>query len=355
MLTCAGVSRQYTCRISQGYSAPFFLDTNPKMEVSEEHIRHIMLYEFKKGNNATAATKNIRDVYGEEALNTRKCQRWFQKFRSGDYSLTDEARSGRPIEFDDELLVATLDEDPAVTVEELAQKLNSTHSTVHRHLRRLGKVSKLGKWVPHVLSPDNLRDRVNICASLHSRERQAPFLNRLITGDEKWVLYHNVQRRRQWVSAGEPAIPQARRGLHPRKVLLCIWWDILGVVYFELLQPNQTITAEVYCRQLQSLSAALQEKRPSLANRKGVVFHQDNARPHTARITCAKIEELGWEKIPHPPYSPDLAPSDYHLFRSLQNYLSREELKVWRLSKLTYPHFLLQSQRNFINMELKCL
>jgi len=87
--------------------------------------------------------------------------------------------------------VATLDENPAVTVEELAQKLNSTHSTVHRHLRRLGKVSKLGKWVPHVLSPDDLRDRVNICSSLHSRALQAPFLNRLITGDEKWVLYHS--------------------------------------------------------------------------------------------------------------------------------------------------------------------
>ena len=147
MLTCAGVSRQYTCRFSRGNSAPFFLDTKDKMEVSEEHIRHIMLYEFKKGNNATAATaatKNIRDLYGEEALNTRKCQRWLQKFRSGDYSLTDEARSGRPIEFDDELLVATLDEDPAVTVEELAQKLNSTHSTVHRHLRWLGKTWKVG-------------------------------------------------------------------------------------------------------------------------------------------------------------------------------------------------------------------
>ena len=52
------------------------------------------------------------------------------------------------------------------------------------------------------------------------------------------------------------------------------------------------------------------------------MFHQDNARPHTARITSQRVEELNVrEKIPHPSYSPDLAPSDYHLFRRLQNHL----------------------------------
>ncbi|GFW45188.1 histone-lysine N-methyltransferase SETMAR [Trichonephila clavipes] len=67
--------------------------------------------------------------------------------------------------------------------------------------------------------------------------------------------------------------------------------------------------------------------------RKGVVFHQDNARPHTSLVSRQKLLQLEWDTMPHPPYSPDLAPSNYYLFRSLQNFLdgktftSNEEVK----------------------------
>lgn len=50
----------------------------------------------------------------------------------------------------------------------------------------------------------------------------------------------------------------------------------------------------------------------------GVVFHH-NARLHASLVTRQKLLRLGWDLLP---YSPDLAPSDYHLFRSLQNSLN---------------------------------
>uniref|UniRef100_A0A4W6C880 Histone-lysine N-methyltransferase SETMAR n=1 Tax=Lates calcarifer TaxID=8187 RepID=A0A4W6C880_LATCA len=53
---------------------------------------------------------------------------------------------------------------------------------------------------------------------------------------------------------------------------------------------------------------------------KGVILHHDNARPHTAAQTVQTINELGWELFPHPPYSPDLAPSDFHLFGPLKAF-----------------------------------
>jgi histone-lysine N-methyltransferase SETMAR len=87
---------------------------------------------------------------------------------------------------------------------------------------------------------------------------------------------------------------------------------------YQLLRPNKTINYEVYCQQLDRVNECLKEKRPHLVNRKGVVFHQDNARPHVSKMTQQKIKELNWEILDHPPYSPDLAPSDYHLFRSFK-------------------------------------
>ncbi|EZA53514.1 Histone-lysine N-methyltransferase SETMAR [Ooceraea biroi] len=51
-----------------------------------------------------------------------------------------------------------------------------------------------------------------------------------------------------------------------------------------------------------------------------ILLH-DNARPHTARLTVAKLQELELETLRHPPYSPDLSPTDYHFFRNLDNLL----------------------------------
>ena len=104
--------------------------------------------------------------------------------------------------------------------------------------------------------------------------------------------------------------------------MLSVWWDFKGIVYFELLPRNQTINSNVYCLQLMKLDKKNKEKRPELATRKGIIFHQYNARPHTSLVARKKLLELGWKVMPHLLYSPDLAPSDYHLFRSLQNHLN---------------------------------
>ena len=96
--------------------------------------------------------------------------------------------------------------------------------------------------------------------------------------------------------------------------MLCVWWDYEGIIHFELLEKNQTVDA---VQQMERVKMAIQEKRPNRLHR--VLLLLDNARPHIAKRTKEAIEGYGWEVLPHPPYSPDLAPTDFHPFRSLSN------------------------------------
>ena len=94
-------------------------------------------------------------------------------------------------------------------------------------------------------------------------------------------LFTIVVRKRSWSNRDEPAQSTSKADIHQKKVMLSVWWDFKGIVYFELLPRNQTIKSNVYCRQLMKLDKEIKEKRPELATRKGVIVHEDNARPHT--------------------------------------------------------------------------
>ncbi|GFV05067.1 histone-lysine N-methyltransferase SETMAR [Trichonephila clavipes] len=86
------------------------------------------------------------------------------------------------------------------------------------------------------------------------------------------------------------------------------------------MPPGTTINAAAYCQTLKRLRRAIQNKRRGMLTN-GVRLLHDNARLHTALVTKALLKEFKWEVLGHPPYSPDLAPSDFHLFRNIKSHL----------------------------------
>jgi histone-lysine N-methyltransferase SETMAR len=99
---------------------------------------------------------------------------------------------------------------------------------------------------------------------------------------------------------------------------------------------------------------AIRSKRRGLLL-KTVLLHDDNARPHAAAATIETIQKLNFELLPHPPYSPDLAPSDYHLFGSLKKALQGRQLGSDEEVKQTVHTWLCDQPKTFFSDGIKKL
>ena len=203
-------------------------------------------------------------------------------------------------------------------------------------VKTMGMVQKQGYWVPHEIKPKDVEPHFFTFNKLLQRQNGKDFLHQIVTGDEKWIDYDNAKRRKSWAKPGHASTSTAKSNIHCMKLMLCIWWNQLGVVYYELLQPNETITAERYQQKLMPLSQVLKFKRPQYAKRHDkVIFQHDNAQLHVAKVVKETLEALNWDVLPHSSYSPDIAPSNHHLLRSMarglaeQHFTSYEEAKNW--------------------------
>ncbi|KAK6736410.1 hypothetical protein RB195_019222 [Necator americanus] len=114
--------------------------------------------------------------------------------------------------------------------------------------------------------------------------------------------------------------PFVKGEIHEKKVMVSVWWGVHGIYRFELLPDNTTVTRST------ALNCKDWPTRSARSTRSSTTFACCTiTRPHIAKKTSQKSLELGWEVLPHQPYSSDLVPSDYHLFQSLQHCLEEKQ------------------------------
>lgn len=83
---------------------------------SKEHLREVLIHYFVLKKSPAESHRILVEAYGEHALSVATCERWFKRFKSGDFSVKDKERSGQPKKFKDAELQGLLDEDNTQTV-----------------------------------------------------------------------------------------------------------------------------------------------------------------------------------------------------------------------------------------------
>jgi histone-lysine N-methyltransferase SETMAR len=117
------------------------------------------------------------------------------------------------------------------------------------------------------------------------------------------------------------SVPKTRSVPSAGKVMALVFWDAEGNLFIDYIENAKTITEEYYSNFLTRLDEKIHEKRPGLQKKK-IIFHHDNAPAHKSVLAMEKLRDLHYELFEHPPYSPDLAPSDLYIFPKLKLFFA---------------------------------
>ena len=269
----------------------------------------------------------LTETLGEHAPSYATVKNWVAQFKGGDFSTCDAPRLGRPKkiiipEIIDQLHEVIL-EDRCISAKSIVEQLGISHErvgSINHYDLNMRKLS--AKWVQKCLNADK---KCQLCQSseqiLEFFQRDPnDFVSRVVTTDET-CLYHCGQETKQesmeWWHSGSSRPKKFRVQKSAVKVLASIFLDQDGIILINHLPKGQTINAEYYSSLMVQLKDILKEKRHGKVI-KGVLFLHNSASAHRALATQEKLAYPDFQFLDHSPYSPDLTPSDYHLFPGLK-------------------------------------
>lgn len=334
--------------------------SNNEFEVKLQQ-RSVIRFLFLRGMKPKEIQGELVAAYGNPPVPLTTIYYWVKKFGNGETSVCDYERSGRPRIFGLlEQIKSLMVEDPYVSAREMSVSCGVDKNTVVRVLREDLDMQKVNfRWIPHTLTDELKATRVRIgCEMLNILESSRKWWD-IYTGDETWV-YLNNPRKSMWIQNGVKPPTRVKRGISASKVMVSVIWSINGIKSITVLPQGEKFTRQFFINKvLGDLVSFFENHRPRRLG-SGIVLHLDNATPHLAD---KQMSDLGITRMTHPPYSPDLAPSDFFLFGFLktslegQNFTSPEELleSVRGILQSIPREMLLGAYSEWVNRLKKCI
>jgi len=292
----------------------------------------MIFYDFKSGLIHSECHERLTAAFPGCAPSMATVTNWYREFQRGRTSLEDEARSGRPAEVCTENVIQRVrdmvsEDRRRITYEVLQTALGISSGSVQKILHEeLGLRKLTSRWIPHLLLPEQKDQRVEWCKFMLKKfdEGKSRRVSEIISGDESWIYSYEPEKKGQsqvWVFPDEQAPTKVVRNRSTGKRMVASFVSRSGSVGTVILQNKKTVNAEWYTTVcLPQIFAKLRERRPKTGLR-GILLHHDNASAHTAVRTLDFLAEAGVQLLPHPAYSPDLAPCDFFVFPRVKDHL----------------------------------
>jgi histone-lysine N-methyltransferase SETMAR len=278
--------------------------------------------------------KTVETVYGDKALKKTAIYAILKKVKAG--KNTDDQRHLNPKKT---VRTASLIASIAAAVEadrrQCIKSLAAVHGvsvyTVHSILHKdLGLEKKSARWVPKLLSSEQKEERVRTCSAFIAavQRRSMAMLDNIVTMDETMVCHHTPATKKQsmqWVKKGQPGPIKAKVHASRTKQMLLAFFDSKGLIYSHIVPKGSAVNGKYIVKALGNFLKQLKKKRPEMMEQEWW-FHWDNAPVHTAAVVQEWFAAHNIQRLEHLPYSPDLAPADFFLFRRVKEELAGQSL-----------------------------
>ena len=299
--------------------------------MSKDNFRSVIKFKHLEGKKPKQIHEEMLETLGDTCPSYSNVIYWVKNIKLGRENMADAKSSGRPKDVSTpdviEKVKQQVKKDPHISIRILAKMMKISRHSVFNILHKELKLKNLNsKWVPKILTKEQKKKRVDTCKSLLAKfaEDGDGFVKSIVTQDETPVYFYTPltkQGSKVWLGAGDSA-PEVPRIMTPYgKVMLSTWWDSEGIVMTTFYGKGQTMNGEIFAHEIDRLKEELKSKRRGKLTR-GVNLLFDNAPIHKCHVAKDAVAKNKFLILDHPPYSPDLAPSDYWLFAQLKSKLA---------------------------------
>lgn len=278
--------------------------------------KSIAIFLSLQGKSATLIHMEMKNTLGAKCVSYQSITKYLRDYNIGLPS-PEKKKSEKFLRPDgvSAFILRVLGEYPFASLRQIEEMTGIPKSTVEFHLtQKLKFKNVLLKWIPHRLNEGQKEERVSISKELLKILRSAKHRGwkYFVTGDESW-FYFSYDHDRMWIQPGEKPETREKKMIGSQKAMLSVFWNPNGIQVINWLPEGSTFNAQYYIDEILCPLSEMDGGFPDNEGRR-LTVHADNAKPHTARKATRFFELSGLKKAPHPPYSPDIAPSDFFLF-----------------------------------------